>query len=93
MDYALYLRALLSLVFVLGLLLLCFWILKRLHLFQGSMAPSRTRRLRIVETLLIDGRHRAVLLRRDDAEHLVLLGPASTTLIETSPITTDITAP
>ena len=83
MDYTLYLRALLMLALVIGLMLLCFWVLKRLNLFQGSIGAGRTRRLRVVETLLIDGRHRAVLLRRDDTEHLVLIGPGSTILVET----------
>jgi flagellar protein FliO/FliZ len=82
MDYALYLRALVSLAFVLALLLACFWALKKLRLFQGTMGQTSTRRLRIIETLPIDGRHRAILFRRDSIEHLVLIGPTSTTLIE-----------
>ena len=41
------------------------------------------RRLRIVEILPLDGRRRAVLLRRDDREHLVILGANSETVIET----------
>jgi flagellar protein FliO/FliZ len=91
MDYTLYLRAMLTLAFVIGLMLLCFWGLKKLRLFQGTIGPACTRRLRIIETLAIDGRHRAVLLSRDHAEHLVLIGPTSTTLIESSPHLKDLT--
>ena len=34
----------------------------------------RGRRLAIVETLTLDARRRLVIVRRDDAEHLLLLG-------------------
>ena len=70
---------------MLGLLLVCFWALKRLRLFQGTLGTARSRRLRVLETLAIDGRHRAVLLGQDETEHLVLIGPTSTTLLESRP--------
>ena len=39
-------------------------------------------RLGVVEALTIDAKHRLVLLRRDDREHLVMISPEGTTVIE-----------
>lgn len=44
--------------------------------------PGVKRRLKVVEILPIDGRRKAVLLRRDDREHLVILGANAETLVE-----------
>ena len=39
---------------------------------------AREGRLAVVESLAIDARHRLVLVRRDDREHLILIGTADT---------------
>jgi flagellar protein FliO/FliZ len=39
-------------------------------------------RLAVVEVAVVDARHRLVLVRRDDTEHLVLIGATSDLLIE-----------
>jgi flagellar protein FliO/FliZ len=44
---------------------------------------GRKRRLSTVESAFLDGRHRVVLIRRDDVEHLVLVGPNTSQVIET----------
>ena len=49
---------------------------------SGFVAAGGGRRLRVVETLMIDGRNRAILLRRDDKEHLVVIGPEGARVIE-----------
>lgn len=54
--------------------------------FSGShplTAPHR-RRLKVVEVLPLDARRRAVLLKRDDREHLVILGANSETVVESN---------
>jgi flagellar protein FliO/FliZ len=79
-----YIRFILALVLVLGLIGLLAYAARRL----GFAARSRTRggrRLAISEILAIDARRRLVLLRRDNVEHLVLLGPTQDLLIETLP--------
>ena len=88
MDYSLYLRAVLSLAFVLGLLLTLAWVVRRFNLAgalaaPGSLARGKARRLSVVETLSLDTKRRLVLIRRDGAEHLLVLGPAGETVIET----------
>lgn len=49
---------------------------------KGKRGGRNSRRLQVVETLAIDARHRAVLLRRDDKEHLVVLGGSNNIVVE-----------
>jgi flagellar protein FliO/FliZ len=56
-------------------------------------APNASRRLRVVETLYLDPRRRLVLVRCDDAEHLLLLSAAGDRAIATTPAKTVETAP
>ena len=50
----------------------------------GLVSAGAGRRLQVVESLMIDARNRAFLLRRDDREHLVVIGPEGARVIETS---------
>jgi flagellar protein FliO/FliZ len=83
MDLENYLRFAAALVFVLALIGLATWLARWFGF--GTRAPQvrgGQRRLGVVEVATIDARHRAVLLRRDDREHLVLIGPSADLLIE-----------
>jgi flagellar protein FliO/FliZ len=76
MELAVYFKFLLTLVFVLGLIGGLAWAARRFGL-AGRLAPNsgnKARRLSVVEVMPLDARRRLVLLRRDDTEHLVLLG-------------------
>lgn len=78
-----YLRFIASLAVVLALMGLLAYALKRAGLGDGAPSlPGRKKRLGIVETKAIDPRHRLALIRRDDREHLVILGPQGQTVIE-----------
>ena len=77
-----YLRFVMALIFVLGLMGGFYLILKRFNL-GGIQAMSAKRRLRIVETVMLDARHRAVILQCDDKQHLVILSPSGETVVET----------
>ncbi|HNB27859.1 MAG TPA: flagellar biosynthetic protein FliO [Alphaproteobacteria bacterium] len=79
MDYETYLRFALALILVLGLIALLAWVLRR---FGMGMKLTKGRRLGIVEVQSLGPRHRLILLRRDQVEHLVLVGPHSETVIE-----------
>lgn len=75
------LRFIFALLFVVSLMGALWLILKRLG--AGHTSPiGKKRRLSIVEVLPIDPRHKAILLRRDDREHLVILSPNGETVIE-----------
>lgn len=78
------LRLVLALAFVLALMGGLAYVIKRLGLSTGMAATNGgKRRLKIVEALPLDARHRAVILQRDDKEHLVILGPNGETVVET----------
>lgn len=79
-----YLRFLLALIFVLGLILGAALLAKRFGF--GNQAPMRlrgTRRLAIVESMALDTKHRLMLIRRDETEHLIVVGGTSPMVIET----------
>jgi flagellar protein FliO/FliZ len=69
---------------VLVLLLAVMWIFKRLAGDRlGTSAPrGRQPRLAVIDAAAIDGRRRLVLVRRDNVEHLVMIGGPSDVLIE-----------
>jgi flagellar protein FliO/FliZ len=88
MDYQDYLKFFAALIFVLSLMGGLAFVLKRLGMGQSGMISPTKKRLKIIEILPIDARRKAVLLQRDQTQHLVLLGPSGETVVET-----DIQAP
>ena len=83
MDGVAFLRFLAAFLFVLALIGGCVWAIRRFGLVAhigGKAKPGQ--RLQLVDVLPIDARRRAVLIRRDDVEHLVILGEKEVTLIE-----------
>ena len=70
-----------ALIFVLGLMLGLSYVLRRVNNLQ-PVRRARQRRLSVVEILPVDGKRRLVLVRRDNREHLLMLGPEGETLIE-----------
>jgi flagellar protein FliO/FliZ len=84
MDTMLLLKFFSAFIFVIALMLLLSWVMKRMGLAGSVMTGVAKRRLKIVEFLPIDHRRRLVLVRRDDREHLLLLGPQGETVVETN---------
>ncbi len=84
MDASNYVRFIAALLFVLGLIAFATWLAKRFGMGGQVNAVKRAdRRLQLIEAMTVDAKHRAILIRRDDTEHLVLLGPATDLVIET----------
>lgn len=82
-DIWMYVQLILALAFVIGLILLFAWAGRRFGL-MGAV-PRRTgqrRRLFVVEVLPLSTKHRIVLVRRDETEHLLLLGAQNDCVIE-----------
>ena len=79
-------RALLSLVLVLGLIAGAGYVVRRFGL-QGGMVMRRgaRRRLAVVEQVTVDNRRRLILVKKDDMEHLLLVGGGTDLLIESKP--------
>jgi ATP-dependent Clp protease adaptor protein ClpS len=70
----------------------------RRHLSGNSpltnyFAPKPGRRLEIVEQSNVDGRRRLLLIRRDDVEHLVMIGGLATTALRHAGIRGSTVAP
>lgn len=80
-DPSLLMRTVLSLAAVLLLALGLAWAMRRYGggSLQGLRQPAR---LRVVASQLLDGRTRVVLVQRDGREHLLAVGAAGVTLIE-----------
>ena len=79
MDFDLYLRFALALILVLGLIALLAWLLRR---FGMGVKLTKGRRLGVSEVQMLGPRHKLMLIRRDDVEHLVIVGPATETVVE-----------
>ncbi len=85
MDIASYFRFVIALLFVLGLIGLFALLAKRygLGLPRAINRGAKGRRLALVEVMALDPKRKLVIIRRDEVEHLVILGPGSETVVET----------
>lgn len=81
-------RALLSLVLVLGLIAGAGYVVRRYGQGGLMLRKGQRRRLSIVEQLTVDNRRRLLLIKKDETEHLLLVGGTSDLLIETKPAET-----
>jgi len=77
-DIARYFGALILVLALIGLA----WLAARRFGLPGVVHPAGTRRLSVVETLMVGPKHRLYLFRRDGVEHLVLVGPDGATTVE-----------
>ncbi len=83
MDMGTYIQFVLALIFVLSLIGLAAWLIKRFGVAGRLMARTgRHSRLGIVEMAVVDAKRRLVLVRRDHREHLLLLGANSEIVVE-----------
>lgn len=78
-DIARYLGALMVVLALVGIAALA----ARRFGLPGIASGGAGKRLHIVETLMLDARNRAFLLRRDGMEHFVVIGPDGARVIET----------
>jgi flagellar protein FliO/FliZ len=82
MSIDLYLRFLFALAGIVALIVVLAFLARRFGLVRGLAGGGTARRLAVVEVTAVDAKRRLVLLRRDDTEHLVLLGPDSAIVVE-----------
>ncbi len=78
-----YLKFIFALIFVLSLMGGLALIAKKLGVGGDLSNIPTKKRLKIVDVLQLDARRRAVLIKRDETEHLVILGPNGETVVET----------
>lgn len=78
------LKIFLVFVFVLALIGIAAWLVRRFGGNKLGVSASRGRmpRLALIDTAVVDGRRRLILIRRDNVEHLIMIGGPSDILIE-----------
>lgn len=83
MEPDLYLKYILGLVVVLGLIALVTVAARKFGMVpKADRRRSDKKRLGISSVISIDAKRRLVLVRRDDQEHLLLLGPERDLVVE-----------
>ena len=84
MEFDEYFRFALALVFVVALIGLLGIAVRRFGIGRTMPRPrGRDRRLQVVEAAVLDSKRRLVLVRRDNTEHLIILGPGNDVVVET----------
>ncbi len=69
---------------VIGLIALTAWLVRRFGAARlgGSATRGRQPRLAVIDAAAVDGRRRLVLIRRDNIEHLLMIGGPSDVVVE-----------
>ena len=68
---------------ILGLIAVVYWLVRRYSgNGLGRLGRGRVPRLAVIDAMPIDGRRRLVLVRRDNVEHLILLGGPTDVVVE-----------
>lgn len=76
-----------ALLLVVSLMGLLWYALKKLGMNGGNFIAPKDRRLKMVEALPLDVKHKAILLRCDRKEHLVIIGAnGETVTVDSFPI-------
>ena len=78
-----FLTVILALAAVIVLIVLGLWLLKLIFRATGNVGRGRNRRLAIIDSMALDPKRQLVLVRRDNVEHLVLLGGTADLVVET----------
>lgn len=78
-----YLNVIAALVFVLSLMALLVFVMKKLGL--GGAMPANMgakKRLKVIEALPLDAKHRLLLIQRDETQHLIIVGGNGEVVVE-----------
>ncbi len=79
-----FIRYIAALIFVLGLIGGLAWASRYFKLAEKwANLSTSNRRLMVIESLALDPRRRLMIIRRDNIEHLIVLGPSGETVVET----------
>jgi hypothetical protein len=81
-QYAL--KALFAFIVVFGVLALALWLARRFSggRFANAATRGRQPRLAVIDAATVDGRRRLILIRRDNVEHLLMVGGPTDVVIE-----------
>jgi len=76
------LTAIFALAAVIAAILLVLWLLKVLMNASGNVARGRNRRIAVMDSLALDPKRQLLIIRRDNVEHLILVGGTQDLVIE-----------
>lgn len=82
MDITDYLRFVFALAFVVALIGILAFMARRYGMGYRNVVRNAKRRLSISEIMPIDNKRRLVLIKRDDKEHLVMIGGTTDLVVE-----------
>ena len=84
MEEVEYIKVILGFIFVVTLIVLIAFIINYFGLneFKFANKSKKERRLEVIETLILDTKRRLLLIKRDNTEHLLLMGKDSEQIIE-----------
>ena len=71
-----------ALAAVIVAIVLLLWLLKLLFNASGNVTRGRNRRLAVMDTLALDPKRQLLIVRRDNVEHLILVGGTQDLVIE-----------
>lgn len=85
-EMPLAMRFFIAFLVVLGLIGLTAWVVRRFgsDRLGGAAARGRQPRLAVIDAASIDSRRRLVIVRRDNVEHLLMIGGSSDVVVETN---------
>jgi hypothetical protein len=77
-------KLIVAFVIVLALIAAVLWVMRRLGAGRLGAMPSRGRqpRLAVIDAAAVDNRRRLVLIRRDNVEHLIMIGGPTDVVVE-----------
>ncbi|MBL1431471.1 MAG: flagellar biosynthetic protein FliO [Robiginitomaculum sp.] len=84
-------RMILGLLFTIGMLLVLWAGIRKFAPGMVQAMPKGQRRLKIIEALQLDTKRRLIVVKDGQKEHLILLGGATETVLESRKHTPDLT--
>jgi flagellar protein FliO/FliZ len=86
MTFGTFLNFFLALVVVLGLIGVLSWAGRRFGMEMPFLSRHKggPRRISVIESTSVDGKHRLVLVKRDQVEHLLMLDPTGAVVVESN---------
>lgn len=77
-------NVIIALAVVVALLVVVMWVLRRITATRLEAGRSRQPRLAVVDSAAVDNRRKLVIIRRDNVEHLLMIGGPTDVVVETS---------
>jgi flagellar protein FliO/FliZ len=82
MEWQALMQAMGALLLVVALIIGAAYLSRRLGIEKKLAGLRKDARLRVIETVSLDMRHRVVIVRRDAREHVLVLGPSQIQVVE-----------